>query len=67
MLPNGGEGRRMFTFVFAERPETKEQISYVSGFSVSFKPRRVLVDSDRPRIRQMMEPLVEIGLEVVGP
>jgi len=64
---NGGEGRRMFTFVFAERPETKEQISYVSGFSVSFKPRRVLVDSDRPRIRQMMEPLVEIGLEVVGP
>ena len=63
----GRAGRRMFTLVFAANPVTDEEVAYIRGFKVSFRPRKVLVESDSPRIRGMMRRLVELGLDASDP
>jgi len=63
----GGLGRRMFTLVFTASPQTDDEVAYVRGFKVSFRPRKTLVNSDRPRVRGMMKRLVELGLEPIDP
>jgi len=63
----GGLGRRMFTLVFTASPQTDDEVAYVRGFKVSFRPRKTLVNSDRSRVRGMMKRLVELGLEPIDP
>ncbi len=62
---NGEAGRRMFTLIYYANPATDAQKAYVRQQQkkcvAMFNPHESFIHSDRPRIRQMVAPLVELA------
>ena len=62
----GNPGRRQFTLIYYEDPKTNEQVQYVRDFHqrtiAMFHPHETFLNSDRPRIRGMVQRYVELGL-----
>ena len=62
----GGAGRRMFTLIYYANPETEEQQQYVRDqhkkLIAMFNPHESFLNSDRPRIRGMVQKYVELGV-----
>ena len=62
----GSPGRRQFTLIYYEDPKTDEQVQFLRDFHkrtiAMFHPHETFLNSDRPRIRGMVEKYVELGL-----
>ena len=62
----GGAGRRMFTLIYYSNPTTAEQVQYLRDSHQTavamFRPHDTFLNSDRPRIRGMVQRYVELGL-----
>ena len=57
----GFEGRRYMAFKYAQRPSTDAHLESIRKFSPDvFDPHEAFVNSDRPRIRRMVEGLREM-------
>ena len=65
----GGVGRHQICASFVENPKTERHLNQVMAFygnSIwSLRPTRTYVESDRPRIRRMVEKPLEWGFEVL--
>ncbi|MSP13816.1 MAG: hypothetical protein EXR62_12780 [Chloroflexi bacterium] len=60
----GDEKRRYIAMKFASRPQNEAQVDLLRKSSASiFKPDEVFLRSDRPRIRAMVDGLVELGAQ----
>ena len=63
----GSPGRRMFNMNIYENPTTDEQVQYVRDerqiTTAMFHPHEIFLNSDRPRIRGMVQRYVELGLD----
>ena len=63
----GGIGRRMFAISFITRPSTDEHAAFLRRAHAStrwtLRPHEALVNSENPRLRGMVEPLLELGFE----
>ena len=63
----GSPGRRMFNMNIYENPTTDEQVQYVRDerqiTTAMFHPHDTFLNSDRPRIRGMVQRYVELGLD----
>ncbi len=63
----GAPGRSQHAINFIANPETDEQVAHIRGlyenWLYSLHPLEVLINSDRPRLRGMVEKLVEMGFE----
>ena len=63
----GAVGRRMFNMNYYENPESPEQIEYVRDegrvSTAMFNPHEAFLNSERPRIRGMVQRYVELGLD----
>ena len=62
----GSPGRRMFNMNIYENPTTDEQVQYIRderpNNTAMFHPHEVFLNSDRPRIRGMVQKYVDLGL-----
>ena len=62
----GSPGRRQFTLIYYENPKTSEQVQYLRDFQQTtiamFHPHENFLNSERPRIRGMVQRYVELGL-----
>ena len=62
----GSPGRRQFTLIYYENPKTDEQVQYLRDFHqrtiAMFHPHETFLNSERPRIRGMVQRYVELGL-----
>ena len=61
----GGIGRRMFAISLVPRPSSDEHVAFLrrahAATKRTLRPHEALVNSDNPRLRGMVEPLVELG------
>ncbi len=65
---HGGSGRAQLAINFAANPVSDEQVSFVRGLydrptNRAFMPPPTYIDSDRPRLRNMVSRLCELGFE----
>ena len=63
----GTDGRRMFTLVFGANPTSDEQVDYLRGFRLAYRPPLSFVNSSSPRIRGTVSRLLELGFETIDP
>ncbi len=65
----GGVGRHQICASFVENPKSERHLSQIKAFyeasTWSLRPTRTYVDSDRPRIRRMLEKPLEWGFDVL--
>ena len=63
----GGIGRRMFAISLVPRPSSNEQVAFLrrahAATKRALRPHVALVNSESPRLRGMVEPLLELGFE----
>ncbi len=58
----GWEGRRIIALKFAAKPTTDRHLDVLNNYTrIAFQPHQAFLNSDRPRIRGMVENLVELG------
>lgn len=63
---NGIKGRRYIAFKFAARPITDKHLASLRHYKKDiFEPADILLKSDRPRIRRMVEDLPRLGAKKV--
>ena len=66
----GGIGRRMFAISLVPRPSSDEQVAFLrrahAATKRTLRPHEALVNSDSPRLRGMVESLVELGFETLS-
>ena len=62
----GGHNRRMFTLIYCERPNTPEQVEWLEEHQkrtiAVFHPHESFLQSERPKVRRMVDRYVELGL-----
>jgi hypothetical protein len=67
----GKPGRSQHAINFMANPTTDEQVTHLrnlyESWTYSLHPPEVLINSDRPRLRGMVEKLVELGFEPPPP
>lgn len=65
----GSTGRRMLAMSVLEKPTTDEQINFVKRVyartNFTFRPAESWVNRDSPRIQGMVQPLLDIGFEIM--
>ena len=65
----GGVGRHQICVSFVENPKTERHLNQIMAFygnsTWSLRPTRSYVESDRPRIRRMVQKPLEWGFEVI--
>jgi hypothetical protein len=60
----GRVGRRLIALKYAAKPTTDEHIASLQRWSpYAFHPDEAFLNSNRPRLRGMVKPLVELGLK----
>jgi len=62
----GGSGRRQIGWVYGANPATEEELAalrrFHTGVIAMFHPHESFLKSEDPRVRRMVQPLVELGL-----